>query len=173
MKNQNILIYLLLILAIATRFIPHPANFTAIGAIALFSGLYLNKKQALALPLIAMFISDIFIGFYSPYIMASVYLGFAITVLLGQYLKNKIKFINIFAGAISGSAIFFLLTNTTVWAFGTMYTHDLSGLFQSYYMALPFWRNELLGDLFYSGVLIGGYEMIKKLVPETNAVTIK
>lgn len=173
MKNQNILIYLLAILAIATRFVPHPANFTAIGAIALFSGLYLNKKQALALPLIAMFVSDIFIGFYSPYIMASVYLGFAITVLLGQYLKNKIKFGNIALGAISGSAIFFLLTNTAVWAFGTMYAHDLSGLLQSYYLAIPFWRNELLGDLFYSGVLIGGYEMIKSLASEINTATIK
>lgn len=173
MKNQNILIYLLLILAIATRFVPHPANFTAIGAIALFSGLYLNKKQALALPMITMFVSDIFIGFYSPYIMASVYIGFAFMVMIGQYLKNKIKFGNILFGAIAGSTIFFLLTNTAVWAFGTMYTHNLSGLLESYYLALPFWRNELLGNLFYSGVLIGGYEMIKKLVPEINTATIK
>lgn len=163
MKNKNILVYLLIILAIATRFIPHPANFTAIGAIALFGGLYLNKKQAFCLPVIIMFVSDIFIGFYNPYIMASVYAGFVITVLLGQYLKNKIRLGNIALGAVAGSAIFFLLTNTAVWAFGTMYAHNLSGLFQSYYMALPFWRNEILGDLFYSGVLIGGYEMIKKL----------
>ncbi len=171
--SKNILIYLLIILAVATRFVPHPANFTAIGAIALFSGLYLNKKQAMAIPMIAMFVSDIFIGFYSPYIMASVYFGFAITVLLGRYLKNKIKLGNIILGAISGSVIFFLLTNTAVWAFGTMYTHNLSGLFQSYYLAIPFWHNELFGDLFYSSVLIGGYEMIKKLSPQINTATIK
>lgn len=166
MKN-NTIIYLLLILGIVTRFIPHPGNFTAIGAIALFSGLYLERKQAFWLPLIAMFVSDIFIGFYSPYIMASVYIGFAMTVLMGQYLKNKIRLGNVALGAIAGSVIFFLLTNTAVWLFGTMYTHNLSGLLESYYMALPFWRNELLADLFYSGVLIGGYEMIKKLVPQT------
>lgn len=171
--QKNIITYLLIILAIATRFVPHPANFTAIGAIALFSGLYLSRRQALALPLIAMLISDIFIGFYSPYIMGSVYLGFALTVLLGQYLKNKIQFGNIVLGAVAGSTIFFLLTNTAVWAFGTMYTHNLFGLFQSYYMALPFWRNELLGNLFYSGVLIGGYEMIKNLASQTSSATIK
>ena len=171
--QKNILTYLLIILAVSTRFVPHPANFTAIGAIALFSGLYLSKKQSLALPLIAMFISDIFIGFYSPYIMGSVYLGFTLTVLLGQYLKNKIQFGNIVLGAVAGSTIFFLLTNTAVWAFGTMYTHNLFGLFQSYYMALPFWRNEILGNLFYSGILIGGYEMIKNLAPQTSSATIK
>ena len=105
--------------------------------------------------------------------MGSVYLGFTLTVLLGQYLKNKIQFGNIVLGAVAGSTIFFLLTNTAVWAFGTMYTHNLFGLFQSYYMALPFWRNEILGNLFYSGILIGGYEMIKNLAPQTNSATIK
>jgi len=69
--------------------------------------------------------------------------------------------------------IFFLLTNGAVWLFGTMYSHDFSGLLQSYYMALPFWRNEILADLFYSGVLIGGYEMIKKLAPQTVVQTTK
>ena len=89
--NKNILTYLLLILAVATRFVPHPANFTAVGAIALFGGLYLSKKQALWLPLSVMFVSDIFIGFYNIYIMASVYVGFMLMTLIGQYLKNKIK----------------------------------------------------------------------------------
>ncbi|MFH1326063.1 MAG: DUF6580 family putative transport protein, partial [Candidatus Falkowbacteria bacterium] len=31
-------------------------------------------------------------------------------------------------------------------------------LMQSYYMAIPFFRNSLLGDLFYVGVLAGAYE---------------
>ncbi|MCX6779555.1 MAG: hypothetical protein NT034_00010 [Candidatus Magasanikbacteria bacterium] len=166
-------IYLLLALAIVTRFMPHPGNFTAMGAIALFSGLYLSKKESLILPLAAMFISDIFIGFYRPSIMASVYVGFILMVLIGQYLKNKIAFSNVTLGVLSGSLIFFLLTNGAVWLFGTMYTHNLSGLIQSYQMALPFWRNEILADLFYTGVLIGGYEMIKKLVPEMNTQTTK
>jgi hypothetical protein len=67
----------------------------------------------------------------------------------------------------AGSVVFFLLTNTAVWAFGTMYTHDLSGLVQSYYMALPFFRNELLGNIFFVTCLVGGYEMIKNLSPKT------
>lgn len=170
--NKNTLTYLLIILAVTTRFVPHPANFTAVGAIALFGGLYLNKKQALWLPLTTMLISDLFIGFYNIYIMASVYIGFILMTLIGRYLNNKIKFSTIAFGTLAGSVLFFLLTNTAVWAFGTMYAHNLSGLFTSYYYALPFFRNELLGDLFYSGVLIGGYEMITKLVKEKAVNTI-
>lgn len=170
---QKLPIYLLLILGIATRFIPHPSNFTAMGAIALFSGLYLSKKQSLILPLAVMFISDIFIGFYLPSIMACVYIGFILMVLIGQYLKNKIGFWTILGGILSGSLIFFLLTNGAVWLFGTMYTHNFSGLLQSYYMALPFWRNEIIGDLFYTAVLIGGYEMVKKLAPKMNVQVTK
>lgn len=166
-------LYLLLILGIATRFMPHPGNFTAVGAIALFSGLYLSKKESLILPLAVMLISDIFIGFYLPSVMVSVYIGFILMVLVGQKLKNKIGFWSVTGGALVGSLIFFLLTNAAVWLFGTMYAHNLSGLIQSYYMALPFWRNEIIGDLFYSGVLIGGYEMIKKLVPQTVIQTTK
>lgn len=170
---QKLPIYLLLILGIATRFIPHPGNFTAMGAIALFSGLYLTKKESLLLPLGAMLISDLFIGFYLPSIMASVYIGFILMVLIGQYLKNKIGFWTVTGGALFGSLIFFLLTNTAVWSFGTMYTHNFAGLMQSYYMALPFWRNEIMANLFYTAVLIGGYEMVKKLAPEMNAQVTK
>lgn len=162
-------IYLLLALAISSRFLDHPANFTALGAIALFSGLYLDRKQAFVLPIAAMFISDLFIGFYNPAIMTSVYLGFVLMVAIGKYLKNNIKVKTVLGGTVTGSMIFFLLTNAAVWAFGTMYTHDLSGLFTSYYYGLPFLRNELLGSLFYSGVLVGGYEMIRKLSREQIA----
>jgi len=172
MKNQKILVYLLIILAVSSRFLPHPGNFTAIGAVALFGGLYLTKKQALWVPMTAMFLSDIFIGFYNIYIMASVYVGFLLMVLIGRTIKNNIKFSNVAIGTFTGSILFFLLTNTAVWAFGTMYIHDLSGLVQSYYMALPFFRNELLGNIFFVACLVGGYEMIKTLAPKTITKSI-
>jgi len=156
-------IYLLLSLAIVSRFLPHPANFTAVGAIALFSGLYLSKREAYILPLLAMMVSDIFIGFYKPAIMASVYASFILTIFVGQMIKNKIGFFRVFVGVMSASLFFFIATNAAVWFFGTMYSHDISGLMTSYYMALPFWKNQIIGDLFYTAVLVGGYEMMKNL----------
>jgi len=163
-------ILLLIILGISCRFLPHPANFAPIGAIALFGALYLPKKWALILPIAAIFISDIFIGFYSLPIMLAVYASFALMGIIGLIVRKNKKFHTILGGTVLGSILFFLITNAGVWAFGTMYTHNLSGLFSSYYMALPFFRNSLLGDLFYVGVLVGGFEFVTLLLHSRNKI---
>ena len=161
MKQKSLIaILLLLTLGIVTRFLPHPANFTAIGAIALFGGLYLPKKWAILAPLTVMLISDIFIGFYSWQIMGSVYAGFVVMGLIGLKVRKNKKFSTVLGGTILGSIIFFLLTNFAVWVFGTMYTHNLAGLMQSYYMAIPFFKNSLMANLLYTGILVGSYEFI-------------
>ena len=150
--------FILITLGIAARFLPHPANFAPIGAIAIFSGLYLPKKWALILPLAAMFFSDLFIGFYAWPIMLSVYSGFIIMGLIGLAVRKNKKLSTILGGTILGSVIFYLLTNGAVWAFDSLYPPTAAGLLQSYYLAIPFFRNSLLGDLFYTGVLVGAYE---------------
>jgi hypothetical protein len=65
------------------------------------------------------------------------------------------------SGTLSASIIFFIITNYAVWAFGTMYPHTVNGLFQSYMMALPFFKNSVLGDMFYTGMLVGSMEAIR------------
>lgn len=149
---------ILITLGIAARFLPHPANFAPIGAIAIFSGIYLPKKWAVILPLAAMFFSDIFLGFYAWPIMLSVYAGFVIMALIGLWVRQNKKLSTVLGGTILGSVIFYLITNGAVWAFGSLYTHNLADLAQSYIMAIPFFRNSLLGDLFFTGVLVGVYE---------------
>jgi hypothetical protein len=150
--------FILITLGIAARFSPHPANFAPIGAIAIFSGLYLPKKWAIVLPLAAMFFSDIFIGFYVWPIMLSVYASFAVMAVIGLWVRRNKKLSTILAGTILGSVTFYLITNGAIWAFGNWYAHSWAGLVQCYYLALPFFRNSLLGDLFYTGVLVGAYE---------------
>jgi hypothetical protein len=164
--------FILITLGIAARFLPHPANFAPIGAIAIFSGLYLPKKWVLILPLAAMLFSDIFIGFYSLPIMLSVYLSLAIMALIGLAVRNNKKLGTVLGGTVLGSVIFYLVTNFSVWAFGTMYSHNLAGLVQSYVMAIPFFRNSLLGDLFYTGVLVGAYEFSLALMRREKKVVI-
>ena len=151
-------VFILITLGIAARFMPHPANFAPIGAIAIFSGMYLPKKLAIILPVAAMFFSDIFLGFYAWQIMLSVYAGFIIMALIGLAVRKNKKLSTILGGTILGSVIFYLITNGAVWAFGSLYDHNLAGLAQSYIMAIPFFRNSLLGDLFYTGALVGVYE---------------
>ena len=152
--------FILITLGIAARFLPHPANFAPIGAIAIFAGIYLPKKWAIALPLAAMFFSDLFIGFYTWPIMLSVYASFIVMGLIGLAIRKNKKLSTVLGGTILGSVIFYLITNFAVWAFGALYPHTAAGLMQSYYLAIPFFRNSLLGDLFYTGVLVGAYEAI-------------
>ena len=160
---------LLVVLGLATRFVSHAPNFTAIGAVAIFAGRYLPKKYALTIPMLAMLVSDIFIGFYSLPIMISVYLSFAIMTIVGYCTQNK-SFKTVAGGTILGSIVFFLITNWAVWAFGTMYSTDITGLLSSYVAALPFFRNQLLADTLFTTVLVGGYELtlqyVKKLQPQ-------
>lgn len=164
--------FILITLGIAARFLPHPANFAPIGAIAIFSGIYLPKKWALILPLVAMFFSDLFIGFYSLPIMFSVYAGFVMMGAIGLAVRKYKSLGTILGGTILGSLIFYLVTNGAVWAFGSLYPHTAVGLWQSYYMAIPFFRNSLLGDLFYTGVLAGAYEVSLALLYREKKVAV-
>ena len=139
---------------VLTRLVPHLPNFTPVTAIALFGGLYIsNKILAYALPLIIMFISDIFLGFSS--ITLFVYSGFMLVTLIGK-LRKKSNILTIFMGSLS----FFIVTNFGVWLLG--YPKTWTGLVECYTLALPFFRNSLLGDFFYSGVMIIGFNFIQK-----------
>lgn len=167
-KNGKILelfiVVFLIFIGVIFRFLPHPPNFTPIAAIALFGGVYFSRKLAPILPILAMLISDSFIGFYSWRLMASVYLSFLIFVFLGFKLKNNKKWYTVLGYSLFCSVIFYLLTNFAVWAFMSWYPKNFEGLVQSYIMALPFFKNTLLGDLFYTSLFFGVYEFITVLI---------
>jgi len=171
MNNKNI-IYSLLLLGIISRFLPHPHNFAPIGGIAIFSGLYLPKKWSISIPLAAMFISDLFIGFYDWKIILSVYISFALMAGIGLMIRQNKTLVTVIGGTLLGSILFYIITNFTVWAFGTMYAHDLAGLFHCYYMAIPFFRNSALGDMFYTGIFVGAYEFISSFYAQGQSVKL-
>jgi len=160
--------YLLILLGLLTRFLPHPPNFTAVGAVALFSGYYLkNKKLAIAVPLIIMFLSDWRIGFYQWQLMASVYLSFVIVVFLGILIRKQ-KWLFALPTSLFGSIIFFLITNWAVWQFTDWYPHNFSGLIACFLAALPFLKNNLAGDLLYTFILFWVAELALFLAKEQN-----
>lgn len=157
--------YFFIIAGIVLRLVPHLPNFAPIAALALFGGVYLNKKYALIIPIIALLISDMFIGFYSGWIMLSVYGSFIIIGLLGLYLKKHKSVVNIIGASLTASILFFLATNFAMWAIPhSLYPHNWQGLLQCYIMGLPFFRSTLAGDLFYVGAMFGLYELVILLV---------
>lgn len=145
------------------RLVPHLPNFAPIGAIALFGGTYLNKKSAIPTVLGAMLLSDYLLGYPFKFGLTtiSIYASFAAITLIGMWLKKHKTISNTIFTSVGGSILFFLVTNAAVWAEPTSwYPRGLDGLFQSWYMGLPFFRNTLMGDLFYTGLLFGGFELI-------------
>jgi|SRR3954453_24147419 hypothetical protein len=150
--------------AAALRLVPHPPNFTAIGAMALFGGAYLGRRAiAFAAPLTAMLLSDLVLGFYPGFWVQ--YLAVALVVAVGCLALPRISVLRVATAAIASSLTFFVVTNLGVWAMSGMYPLTPSGLAACYVAAIPFFQNTLAGDLFYSGVLFGGFALIERAVP--------
>lgn len=147
--------------AVLTRVLPHPPNFAPITGIALFSGSYLTGFPAFLLPLSIMLISDLIIGLHST--MIYVYGSFFIIVLLGKYLYKNKSFIRLSVISLLSSVVFYLITNFGVWLSGGLYPITLQGLEQSYVMAIPFFKNTLLGDFFYTFLMFYGFQFISLL----------
>lgn len=154
----------IIVFAALMRLAPIYPNFTPIGAMALFAGAHIaNRKLAIGIPLLAMFLSDIFLGFHQ--MMLPVYLGFVLMVLIGTLLRNRIQVATVAGGAIAGSVVFFVITNFAVWLSGTLYPMTLPGLVQCYVAAIPFFHTSLLGDLLYSSLFFGSFYAIGKYYP--------
>ena len=153
-SNREIVILLFIILAAVIRLIPHPPNFAPITAMALFGGLnFQNKKLAYAIPILAMIVSDLFLGFYS--ISIFVYLSFIAVTYIGTTIKS-INISNIFLS----SLLFFIITNLGVWILG--YPMTIEGLLTCFTLALPFFGYALAGDLFFSLLFKYGFKSVEK-----------
>ena len=159
----------LILAAAATRLLPHPPNVTPLAAMALAGGIYLDKRFSLIVPIAAMFLSDIILGFHQT--MPFVYGSFLLTGLVGWMVRRHRSVSWIAGAAIASSTLFFVVTNFGVWILdsGAFYPKSLGGLTACYVAAIPFFRNTLLGDLFYTAVVCGAFELADRLLPAASA----
>jgi hypothetical protein len=164
-NRTRLAILLLAILAAAMmRLIPHPPNFTPIGAMALFGGAYLGRRWlAFAAPLGALLLSDLVLGFYSG--MAFVYAATALAVLLGWALQARRSPVRVVGAALASAVLFFLVTNFGMWLFSGFYPLTAAGLAACFVAALPFFQNSLAGDLVFCGLLFGGWALAERVLP--------
>ena len=165
MNYRNLTILSMMVLAVITRLLPHPPNVAPIAGIALFGGSrFDNKWIGFGLPLLCMFITDLFLGFGS--ITMFVYLSFMIISYIGINSKT------ISNGTILGSSLlFFLLTNFGVFLLG--YPHTIQGLLTCYTLALPFFVNTILGDLFFTHSLNYSFSKLEDRYPVLRLGEIK
>ena len=155
----------LVVIGILLRFVPHAPNFTPVAAIALFSGVYLNKKYSWSIPLLLMIASDVFLGLHN--VIAFTWGSFVLTGVLGMWLRPRKNPFYISAGALISSLLFFVISNFGVWLMG-WYPHTTQGFIQCYVMALPFLRNFTAATLLYAAVFFGAYELIARSVKNTK-----
>ena len=173
---------LIIVAAVGLRLIPHLPNFAPIGAMALFGGAYIKNKYALLIIFGILLISDYLLLYINPFssnpvnfsrlyapwelihsTIFFVYFSFFINFFIGRWFAANKSISRVFSGALISSVQFFVITNFGVWLTG-MYGQGVSGFPQSYLMAIPFFRGTLMGDLFYTGLFFGSYELVLKLV---------
>ena len=145
-------------------------NFAPIAAMALFAGCFFRRPAvALLVPLLAMLISDCFLGFYEWRLMTVVYAMLALPVALrpltrrllaierGRVGRTAVALTGLLSCSLASSLAFFAATNLAVWYGSSWYPQSWQGLVECYAAALPFLKYTLLGDLFYACLLFGGY----------------
>jgi len=169
MNSKNLSLVLVILVAALSRLIPHAPNFTPIIAMGLFSGFYFrnNKSLAIVLPLAAMFIADIFIGFYL--ISLFVYIALAFVVFVGLIIPNDrdtTSFRNILFGSLAGSAVFFIISNFGVFLIG--YPKSISGFMVCYTAAIPFFQTSISADLLFTTFMFLSYDVIRNSIPQLN-----
>ncbi len=160
------LIAIVLVTALS-RLLPHWPNLTPVAALALFGAATFERKWlGLVAPLAAMLLSDALIGFHGS--MGAVYLSFGLTWLLGLWGLQRPSAGRVAAASIASSVLFFLITNFAVWYGSSYYPQTPAGLLTCYvagmafYDGTSFFLNGLLGDLFFSAVLFGGYYLLQQ-----------
>ena len=157
------------------------ANFTPVGALALFGGTYfVPKVRAYFFPVLIMLISDVVMmqTYFSEYRSGLLYDGwywtyaaFALMVFLGTLIK-QVSWKNVVATAVGAALVHYIVTDFGVWlggginlATGQPYTRDWSGFVNCYVAALPYLRNMLLSNLLYSALLFGSFELASRRFP--------
>jgi hypothetical protein len=143
--------------------IPHLWNFSAVYALGIFAGSqFQDKRLAIAMPLLAMAISDLFIGNGFSLI---VYTGFIVIVLCGIAIQKKINVTNVALASIAGALLFYLITNFAFLYPPTQYPRNAEGIITSYIRGLPFLRNALISDLIFAPILFYGFYLLEKRYP--------
>ncbi|MBV8759055.1 MAG: hypothetical protein JO257_17335 [Deltaproteobacteria bacterium] len=145
----------LLVVTVASRLVPHPWNFTPMIAVALFAGARIERGWAAMLAVVGcLALGDLAIGVFPYDGMIWVYAPMLAIALVGRLLVTRRSALATLVAALGAGLLFFVVSNFGVWL-GTLYAHTPAGLADCYIAALPFYRNQIVGDLVFTGALFG------------------
>jgi hypothetical protein len=174
LRSDLLLVVLLVGLGVLARLVPHALNFSPIAASALFAGVMLRHRPlALLVPGSALLISNLALGFDEWRVATVVYAALTLPVFAGFLVRRYRLAYSVLPAALSCSLIFYTTTNLAVWAFSGLYPLDTAGLIQCYVAALPFFKQTVAGDLFWTVVLFGGAFLVQHLHARTAPARIE
>ena len=149
MNNKFFYLLFFGIILALSRIIPHPPNFTPILASAIMAPVLIKDRWfGIAIPILAMFISDVVIGFYSYQFV--IYSSILAIALVAPMRKNYAR---LGIMAIGGSVWFFITTNFAEWIIWDYYPKTIEGLITCYTLALPFFKNTLISTCLFTALL--------------------
>ena len=176
LRVRPLVLFGLILGAALFRLLPHPPNFTPIGAMALFGGaLFGSRMAAVGFPLLAMLLSDLLLwwAFAWPlgWMTLVIYACIAGSVVLGLGMRGRVGFAPVVSRSLLSALLFFLVTNFAVWAGGGLYSHDLGSLLQCYAAALPFFGNSLAAYAVFGLALFGGFALLQRRFPALRSAS--
>ena len=149
MNNKFFYLLFFGVILALSRIIPHPPNFTPILASAIMAPMLIKDRLfGIAVPIVAMFISDVIIGFYSYQFV--IYSSILAIALVAPMRKNYAR---LGIMAIGGSVWFFITTNFAVWIMWDYYPKTIEGLIACYTLAIPFFSNTLISTCLFTALL--------------------
>jgi len=183
MTKRTLILLVFLLIAVLSRFAilagPAWANFSPLGAMALFAGYYFNnKKWAVIYTLLALWISNLllnnliyaayFKGFSWGFSISQFVIFYAITLFGAWFSAKKANFVNVLSVNTLTAFAFFIISNFEVWLSSkeVVYTKDFQGLLTCYVNAIPFFPNTLFSQLFFGILFFAAYEWLKRRVKE-------
>jgi hypothetical protein len=186
MKKVHLIVAIVFVaLAAVARLIPHPNNFSPVGAMALFGGaVFASKYLKYLIPIAALFLSDLFLNntilrmwfpnhegmvFFADYMIWG-YASFILAVVIGHFFIKKMSVQNVLLGAVGFTLVFFIVSNFGAWLTYPTYPKTFSGLMACYAAGLPFIKSSLAGNVFYSSILFGGYYLFSQNYTLSKAV---
>jgi hypothetical protein len=172
--------YLLVIAAVLSRIIPHPdwLNFTAVGGALLYFGARRSWREMLA-PLAAFMATDYILTVFTYHYpfrwtgYVTTWAWYLMAMALGHILLHaRTNFVRVAAGVLLGPTSFFVVSNFSVWAPGTMYPRTMAGLVACYQAALPFYRNDLLSTAIVCAVAFGVPVLVRRTAGAQTASAV-
>ena len=145
---------------VASRFIPHPPNFTSLIALSFYIPALLGLRY-LPILILSFIITDIFIGFHGVMLFT-----WGSVVFIGLFSKYFVKnILSRVSGALIGACIFYLITNFGIWSLGS-YGYTIEGFILCYTLAIPFFAYNIISTFIFSGIIESIYKF--KFIRITN-----